>query len=45
MVLSPNIGANTVDGIGTMMRMAAEQVIDVLQGRTPAHVVTMRKAA
>lgn len=44
-VLSPNIGANTVDGIGTMMRMAAEQVIDVLQGRTPAHAVPTRKAA
>jgi glyoxylate reductase len=36
-VLTPHIGANTPDGIGTIMRMAAEQIIDVLQGRMPAH--------
>jgi glyoxylate reductase len=44
-VLSPHISANTLDGIGTVMRMAAEQVIDVLQGRRPSHPVVWRKRA
>lgn len=38
-VLTPHIGANTQDGIGTSMRMAVEQVIDVLNGRKPEHLV------
>ena len=40
-VLSPHIGANTYDGIGTMMRMAAEQVVDLLEGRKPAHPISL----
>jgi len=40
-ILTPHIGANTYSGMITMMRMAAEQIVAVLQGHAPAHPVKM----
>ena len=44
-ILSPHIGANTTDALDTMMRMAVEQVIAVLKGHQPDHVITIGKRA
>lgn len=36
---TPHMGAHTLEAIDRMSHIAAESVIDVLQGRRPAHVV------
>ena len=36
---TPHLGAATTDATARMGRMATENALDVLQGRTPAHVV------
>ena len=40
-VLTPHIGANTRNAMATMMRVAAEQVVQVLRGERPAHPVEL----
>ncbi|HEY3376075.1 MAG TPA: D-glycerate dehydrogenase [Armatimonadota bacterium] len=39
LILSPHIGAHTYESRETMMRMATQQIIDVLEGRKPLHSV------
>jgi len=38
-VLSPHIGANTQHAMSTMLRIAAEQIMQVLRGQQPSHPV------
>ncbi|MHB9132188.1 MAG: 2-hydroxyacid dehydrogenase [Armatimonadota bacterium] len=49
-VLSPHLGANTREAMTAMMRVAAEQVVQVLEGKRPTYPVRLpprrgRKAA
>jgi len=40
-ILTPHIGANTGRSMQAMFQMAAEQIIQALQGRRPAHTVVV----